>query len=139
MALGPELVVNGGFDTDTDWTTNGFVIAGGVATAVLVSGYARMDAISFSVTIGKIYRLSAKITNTSSSFVKIGGSVPAGEFYGNQDIDQYIEAIVPGTTLFILTDDPTTGTVIIDNVSVKEFIADEGGIMSDLGEEIWSW
>ncbi len=122
LVLGSELVVNGGFATDTDWTKGtGWTISGGSAN--FASGADNSDliqAIGLPV-IGTTYRITLSQTWTS------GGQIRA--IYGNQG---YNLPAASGTYTFVLTASSAAesnirfralagaSVISIDNISVKE-------------------
>ena len=74
-ALGSELVVNGTFDTDSDWTDT----STGTGTAVIENGVATLTGDTFPnranlvqvvpTTIGKTYTLSISISQANGAYV----------------------------------------------------------------------
>lgn len=149
MDLGPELVVNGGFDTDTDWTKNtGWSISDGKAVfSVLNSGG---DDISQHISIVnyKTYRIAFDVSDITGLqvngsvdlFIQAGGGdglmvTEDGHYYKDVTIDSetpencYIYCSVTATP-------PYTISFKIDNVSVREVIPD-GGITPDVFEDLW--
>jgi len=118
LVLGPELVTNGDFATDTWWTKgSGCTIAGGLGVATAApngSGWYRLNFL----TIGRYYETTFTVVSCSAGGFRI-------RYFGTNTSATYS---IPGTyTARILAD--TTGFVIetvgtttgtIDNVSVKE-------------------
>lgn len=120
--LGPELITNGGFATDTDWAKNaGVTVSGGelVFTSVASANGASQD--SSGIVEGRLYKVKINVTSiTAGGFrVKVGNgsyvTISAGtglkEFY----------CIAGATTTKVISIDAsgtTSGT--IDDVSVKE-------------------
>lgn len=80
--LNPDLVTNGGFDTDTNWTKGtGWTISGGVATFNNSTGTTLSQAISS--TAGITYRITFDLNVTAGSVsVSLfgGGSSSGGSF-----------------------------------------------------------
>ena len=118
--LGPELVTNGGFDTDSDWTKpTGVTIAGGEAVFTSV-GNGHNFVQSMSVTAGKKYIVTFTITEYTA-----GGTAPLiGGTSGTSRtaVGTYTEVITCGGSagyngIKVLTG---TTTAKIDNVSVRE-------------------
>tara|TARA_R100000900_G_scaffold25063_1_gene19760 strand:+ start:134 stop:2440 length:2307 start_codon:yes stop_codon:yes gene_type:complete len=62
-----ELVTNGNFQTDTDWTKTNAVISGGVATITVTGGGFSQIFQSVTYTSGKKYKLTASIKGASGS------------------------------------------------------------------------
>jgi len=137
---GSELVVNGGFDTDSNWIKGGeATISGGVCRILSTSG-------SFSgiyqtvLVVGKTYIVTFDVTNVVSGNLKVGTLAE-----GASDITSSVNSL--GSKSFTFT---AIGTVIsfartsgqtdisIDNVSVKEITGDrarlnyeiEGGLVN---------
>jgi hypothetical protein len=65
--FGPELVTNGDFATDSDWTKSNATISNGVATVTVTSGgFAAIDQ-SITYVSGKKYRVTAEVQGLSGS------------------------------------------------------------------------
>jgi hypothetical protein len=112
-----ELVTNGGFDTDTEWTKGtGWTISGGTANC-LNGTSSNLQSVSTPLTFGRVYRVEFTISNY------VGGQVAIGNF-GADGISRsangtYTQLIVAGeTTVRIRAQVSFTGS--IDNISVKE-------------------
>ena len=78
--IGPELVDNGGFATDTDWTKGtGWTISGG--TAIHAAGSATQLTQSISMTLGKVYQATCDVVacsgGTGSLQFRSGGTTTA--------------------------------------------------------------
>jgi len=74
--LGPELIVNGTFDADTNWTKgSGVTIAGGKATYAAGNGFPGLNQ-SIPVTLGKTVRFEFDVVDYTSGslFVTPGPS-----------------------------------------------------------------
>lgn len=117
LVLGPELVVNGGFDSTANWIIGaGWIIAGGVATcdASVAGAVIRQEVLS----LGRTYKATYTITEIS------GGT--ANLLMGNGSAGVFRSA--PGTYTEILTCSGDVGfrlqsrsaVVSFDNVSVRE-------------------
>jgi hypothetical protein len=116
LTLGPELVTNGTFDSDTDWTLGaGWSISGGVlngATGVFSEAYN-----SFATTAGATYEVTLDITISSGAvllYISNGGNISVGS---TRTITARLVAGSSGNRLSIGGQN-FVGT--IDNVSVKE-------------------
>lgn len=115
---GTELVTNGTFDTDTDWTKGaGWTISGGVASCdgTQVANSDLEQAVSF--TDGNPYEITFTVTRSAGTlYPKIGGTT--GE--GISSSGTYTQVIVAGSgaNLEMRADVNFVGT--IDNISVKE-------------------
>jgi hypothetical protein len=116
---GNELVTNGGFDTDSDWTKTNATISGGVAT-ITSTGYAYAAVVQTNVlTIGKTYKATFDINSI------VGGlRVATSQVITNSGIAS-VTFTATNTYLDIRRDSSfATTTAVIDNVSVKEVIVD---------------
>jgi hypothetical protein len=130
VVTGPELVVNGGFDTDTNWTKHASVsILGGVATldgsALPNSITLLTPSVALTLTAGKIYQVSYSITGGAGGNLSVGFSNVHPEAVTS--IGNYVNYLVAasGSTLQLLTrggNYPRSWS--IDNISVREVIAD---------------
>lgn len=132
LALGPELVTNGTFDTGTTgWTvaTGGsFTVVGGVGRLLSVSQETYVSA-PVTTVIGKWYKVSV-------GYVQRGGSVPtlrvgtskAGRQNANVSLPDtatpiYAYFVATSTTTYIslMLNVPTLGVYVdVDNISVRE-------------------
>ena len=118
--LGSELVTNGGFATDTDWTKGtGWTIGSGVATKA--AGTASVLSQAISLTAGKTYFVTYQITRSAGTVTArfTGGTTVSGT--ARSLSGSYIEllvAVTGNTTLEFSADATFAGTV--DNVTVKE-------------------
>lgn len=120
LILGPELVTNGGFTTDTDWNKGtGWAITGGTAVATAVpSGQSISQAIG-SIVAGRSYRLTLEISSISGGIRPYAGT---GGSFGTtvSTAGTYSWTLLAGGTggIYIATAGTTNATV--DNISVKE-------------------
>lgn len=121
LVLGPELVTNGTFATDTDWTKGGtWTISSGVASVGGTSG-SLTQAISLSGV--SYYQVTYTVSSVSSGNVKIqfqGGSAVVGVL--RTSAGTYTELLLGGAgnnTLAVVSGG-TTPNATIDNISVKE-------------------
>lgn len=122
LALGPELVTNGGFTSATGWTPGtGWTISGGVASANIATGSTLSQA--FTTTNGKTYAVTYTITNFTS------GSVRA-RFTGTANVNGVVRSAA-GTYTEYLTATATNANFVmvdggggfvgsIDNISVRQ-------------------
>lgn len=124
--LGSELVVNGGFATDTDWTKGtGWAISGGVATHTGGTSGALSPSVALTPTVGKIYEISFDVitgSNSGSTLTVTFGGVTTPVFSNggnNQMVTTGYKLRVVATTTGNLSI-AATNTIIIDNVSIKE-------------------
>lgn len=125
-SLGPELVVNGGFDTSANWNAQaGWAVSGGGASATSVSSTAVFQ-ISSLPQPGRLYKVTYTVSSYVSGSVRVeirGGVTPSVSSNGT------FTATISGSSgdayIYIVGSSGFTGT--IDNVSVKEvlFAADK--------------
>ena len=120
--IGPELVTNGTFDTDSDWTKQaGWTISGGTANVdSSVAGATNLISSSFSTTLGTVYEVSFEIVSVSGSGLRIifDGSSLSG-FIAETGIYNYIvTGSGSGGIIIQANNADTVGSV--DNVSVRE-------------------
>jgi hypothetical protein len=120
--LGSELVVNGRFATDTDWTKGtGWTINTTTGRAEKVAGTASVLSIPITVTAGKFYFLPFYITRTAGTVTArlTGGTTVAGtaRSYGGSYIEIF-QAVTGNVTLEMSADATFAGSV--GNVSLKE-------------------
>ena len=128
MALGEELVTNGGFGSDSDWTldTPPFSIAGGVLVVDGTAGGTVTQDIA--VVNGTAYQLEFTI----SGYIK-GDLIPSvGGRYGiiRRENGTFIETVTSGiqaNVRFITGQSKFEGNV--DDVSVKEMIGTTQGFV----------
>ena len=115
---GSELIVNGDFATDSDWTKGtGWSISGGKANSVDTLGFQLSQPITY--TSGKIYKVTYTISNYVSGSIRAyyGGTGVGAERNANGTYTDYIAA--SGSQTFYIRS-TTTFIGSIDNVSVKE-------------------
>ena len=120
---GAELVTNGTFDTDTDWTKQaGWSIGSGVASVdSSAAGTTNLTSTGMAVTIGSVYEVTYTINSVSGSGIRaqIGGYVEAGGYNTSTGTKSFIFTATTTTGLsFTASSADTVGS--IDNISVKE-------------------
>lgn len=129
MTLGPELVTNGGFATDTDWTKGaGVTIAGGKATLVSSAVLGLYQNIGMAA--GKQYFVSLNVTDyTSGNLECWPGGTPPGDkvqISAGTGVKTFIFDTVGdapnGNLIFGDLDGLNAYSLSIDNVSVKEIL-----------------
>ena len=120
--FGSELITNGGFDTDSDWSYgSSWSIANGKATATnSTTGSIYQDVLDTS----KIYKATFEITEITSGGLRIGIGVNfSSSIYGYFTETGIYTYYGQPTTDGLLRINPLSGTnASIDNVSVKEVI-----------------
>ena len=139
VSYGTELVTNGGFDTDSDWTKGtGWTISGGAAVSNNASGYGDVRQ-NLSLTANKIYRLEFSVTSYTSGVVKpyLGNSGNSlAEPYGRGNLTAGLTADSAGDFYaFFVYDASQISQILfrsnngfigsIDNVSIKEVTFDQ--------------
>jgi len=117
MKPSPELITNGGFDTDTVWTKGtGWVISGGVASSPDALGNLSQTAV---LVPGRRYRVTFTVLNYVDGSTRFRLGTTATNATLRTANGTYVEdGTADGTTFQIVT--TSTGTYDIDNVSVKE-------------------
>lgn len=129
VVIGEELVTNGTFDTDTDWTKGtGWTISGGVATHAQASGAGALSQ-TLSLVIGKTYVISANIDTTSDATIS-NSSLGIRNAAGTSNLltvtlspsvsktySAVFTAIETNSKVWVYSADEITS---IDNISVKE-------------------
>ena len=119
--LGSELVLNGNFDTDSDWNKNSnWSISGGEANCDGTSN-GDINQGTTLATIGKSYKISYEVVSISQGefFFKFGGVNGTMR----NSIGVYTETIQAINTNRIALDSNNNAIGSIDNVSVKEVIS----------------
>ena len=110
LALGPEVVVNGNFATDTDWIKGtGWTISGGAAIhSGTVTGNLQQNVL----TAGRTYKITMNVSG-GTVLVLAGGGAFTGAVTGS------VSAILTATGPQIFIQAATDG-VTVDNVSYRE-------------------
>jgi hypothetical protein len=117
--IGPELVTNGTFDTDSDWTKGtGWTISGGEATHSAGASSAINQ--TSNITSGGVYRVTVTISGRTSGslYWRLGDTTNIGIMSSNGTVTQYLLGQATGTYLGLFGDASFDGT--IDNISVRE-------------------
>src|SRR6056300_319380 len=121
-----ELVTNGTFDSDTDWTKGtGWTISGGQAVATAVTSAAAI-AQPITRTAGKVYKISVDVSGSSGSYsLNINGAGTGDILTGDGTKTVYTVASTTGSLdLQIQQRTGATLTGNFDNISVKLADAD---------------
>ncbi len=118
---GPELVTNGDFATDSDWTKGtGWTISGGKANSDGVSGASPIYQNIGAATVGTNYKIQLVVSNyTSGTLVAAYGGASATSITSNGSYTFYIQATSTDANTSYLSYN-FIGS--IDNVSVKEVL-----------------
>jgi hypothetical protein len=120
--LGSELVVNGDFATDTNWTKGtGWTISGGKANCDGSQTSTSSLYQNAGLTIGAAYKVIVTISNYSAGNIRIlmGGST-FGEWVNSNGEKTFILVQSFDQRIYVQADANFVGS--IDNVSVKEVI-----------------
>lgn len=155
LALGAELVTNGGFDTDTGWTKGtGWTISGGVATANTTDGAQRLEQL-YNGANGQFVLVTATITMlaTPSPYATVGvniGGIGENLYATSQDnlqqgVTYTIRAIAATTsaTTWLLRIGSGYGfnyplNYTIDNVSLKAIAGNHASQATTGSKPKWS-
>lgn len=117
---GPELVTNGDFATDSNWTKGtGITISGGSANFTGVANdNIRQD---IGLITGKTYKIVFTVSNYVSGDIdyNVGGNTRQGAIAANGTYTDYVVSD-SGSFLYFQADQSSGFTGSIDNVSVKE-------------------
>ena len=126
-SLGSELVTNGDFATDSDWTKQtSWSISGGAANYDFLSDakYIRQTLLSGGFVAGKVYKINFDITS-GTAYMNVssnGGGLISLNTYSVGSYSIQVTASASGSDLLIYGRN-TSGTAFsIDNVSVKQEI-----------------
>ena len=135
--LGDELVTNGSFDTDSDWSKGtGWSISNGKAINTGGANFSDLTQNDTDVTIGKTYKITYTISDYTSGSIKFimnNNSAAGVERNANGTYTDYISALSQGYSF------RTQGSGFIgkiDNVSVKEVRATEVEAVKCLADAI---
>ena len=134
QSFGSELVTNGTFDTDSNWTKNNATISGGKANFDIVGGaYAKLEQ-SITYVTGRKYRLTAVVNGTNGKAMRFrddtanaGGLTSSNGNLTMTGSDQSVtfEWTANANSDEIAIERHTTSgdyTFTVDNVSIKEII-----------------
>ncbi len=111
LSEGTDVIVNGTFAADTDWTKgSGWTISGGAAVGSNTSN--NLTATTPPLTAGVLYKLSYSVTRTGGSVAPVFGGVPLTSVSA---AGNYHEYFVAGSTSALFDGASFTGT--IDNVT----------------------
>lgn len=125
ITLGAELVTNGGFDTNTDWTKgSGWTISGGKAErAAVADGSLISQAITVTAGAGYLFSYDIDAISGNSNLRFFGGTTVLSANYTTTGTKTGILTAATGnTSLGIAMSTLATGTMTADNVSIREII-----------------
>ena len=123
---GPELVVNGGFDSDSDWAAQSCTISSVNQKLQVVSdGFSEGAYQNVTTEAGKTYIVNFDLVSSTLLDVNITvRAYPSGDFTGSyesaQGKDHYVAFTATGTSSRIFLVNNGAGTTEWDNVSVRE-------------------
>ena len=131
--FGSELVTNGSFDTDSDWTFSGggVSISGGKLNFVNTTREAEQ---SISIVNGKTYRVEYKVSNYSAGTVRVELGTALGTARNTNGI--YVEEIISAGSSIVQIDALTTFTGSIDYISIKEVTGDQPRLNYDISNGV---
>jgi hypothetical protein len=140
---GEELVTNGGFDTDSDWTKGtGWTISGGKGNGASAGGDLTQ---TISISVNKTYKVTYTISNYISGIFRIilGGYTAGTTRTANGTYTDIIEVTnASSNSLLYLAGDVSAVTLSIDNVSVIE-VTEEDASYADMcmqtGASTYEW
>ena len=131
QTFGPELVTNGSFDTDTDWTKISATISEGKATLNVVGGAFCTIYQSISFTSGKQYKFKVQAKGTlgdeirfSDNLSAAGGLFEIVTLDGTQQSFSFYFTANANSNVIQVSRNTASGdySFEVDNVSVKEAI-----------------
>lgn len=111
----PDLITNGVFGADTDWTTNSWTIAGGVADSAAAQSTSLTQTVS--ITENKAYELVFDVATQSAGSVQPILGTTSGT--SRSTVATFTETIIAGSGSLI-DFDATGFTGTIDNVVLKQ-------------------
>jgi hypothetical protein len=124
VVIGEELVTNGTFDTDTDWTKGtGWTISGGVASFTTTGAGANLGQV-ITTEVGKVYEISCNLlsTDTALNYFYVSAILPSQvspELGLELGIKKFVFVAISTTTTVGLRGS-SLSTATFDNISVKE-------------------
>jgi hypothetical protein len=127
--LGSQLVTNGDFATDSDWTLGtGWEISNGKANSINTLGFELSQPANYIT--GKTYKITYTISDYVSGSIRVyyGGTGAGIERSANGTYTEYIAAS-GSQTLYVRSTIAFTGS--IDNVSIKQVDPNDNWIVTD--------
>ena len=114
--LGQELVVNGGFDTDSDWTLNGTTITDGR----LIFGLSTTSAEQTVLPVGPLLRFEFNIDTYNGASIGVSSTtLGASNLFTSGGVKTFDDNAVSARFVFVSTGSNANS---IDNASVKEVL-----------------
>jgi len=127
VSYGDELVVNGGFDSDSDWTKgDGWSISDGKARSDgSQTAVSNLDQSLPQLSAGKVYEITHRISDRSAGGLQVlVGGITLGYNYAD---GFYRESVLTTTTGGIFLQATSNFVGSVDSVSVKEVLFDQSG------------
>jgi hypothetical protein len=122
--LGPELILNGGFDSGSNWTPGaGWSIAAGLATAAAVAVGIGVSQVITSLLVGKTYRVTFTVTGYVSGNVRaviVGAPVTPGTTRAANGTYTQDLTVLATSTSFAMRPVSVAFTGSIDNISIRQ-------------------
>jgi len=132
VAYGSELVTNGTFDTDTDWDKGtGWSISGGVASYDGSGGTSAINQdMPVDFVVGRVYQLSLTVVSNTGAGVNNVYVTPTQQVSGKHlDAGTYVfNFSATSTNARVYVYGRSGETLVIDNISVKEVLFDQGDL-----------
>jgi hypothetical protein len=130
ISYGDELVENGDFATDSDWTKGtGWTISGGKASIDgTQTAASRLRTISeITLTAGAVYLVQIDITSISAgSFTLSLTGTGASDIVGMAEVGSYsVTLVAPSTSEDLLVEASSNCVGSVDNISLKEVTFDQ--------------
>jgi len=120
LALGPELVTNGGFDSDTAWTKGAsWTISAGVATAAASSATTYQNV---GLVAGRSYLVQWTVTTLSAGVVAVCGGGAVITYWKSAAGTYSAIFLVPAVSNANVEIKCSGFTGTIDNISVRELL-----------------
>lgn len=118
--IGPELLVNGNFDTDTSWTKgSGWSISSGQATFSSATAAGIFQAIP--VVAGRWYKVTMNVVSMNGYFdFRLGETSMAVATMVGVGERSYVVSATSSSWMAFLIYGPANGSIVIDSVSIRE-------------------
>ena len=123
---GTELVTNGTFDSDTDWTKGtGWTISGGVATAAGPASDGSYFSQNIGLVAGKAYKysidlVSGTLNGTNYLAIRFGGTVDSFNITRTALLSGFF--VADGSGDFRIRSEASQSDLVLDNISIKEVL-----------------
>jgi len=124
-ALGPERIVNGGFDSDSGWfqsdsSPSTSTISGGLLTITSNGSTRARRRQTLTVEVGKTY--AVQCIGFTGIDVWVGNSVGSGDILSSSAVSgsTTVYFVAPASTVYLQLSRQASGTFVADNISVRE-------------------